>query len=520
MAMTDVRIITEPLGGSPLSRLIQDGGAPATWMPPAPRSREEWRARATERAGESGWGERWAALMPALDATGRAAERLERVRRDGGIVVTTGQQPGLFGGPVYTWSKAMGALALADEIERETGLATAAIFWAATDDADFLEASHTMIALNGGAETLRAVAAPATGTPMSLAQLGDLSSQLARLHAAAGSVADPRALAAVDQAYGDPAATVGGAYVALLRAILAPMGMPVLDASHAAVRSASDSTLRAALRAAEPIERALSERSSELRAAGYAPQVEDMKTLSLVFAREGSIKRRIAVAEARQVADDETAWLMPNVLLRPIVECAILPTVAYLGGPGELAYFVQVSAVAQTMGVRVPLGVPRWSCTMIEPQIHRLLESFGVSHDALAIPDALEGAVARSAMSDRSSAALAEVRRAVTSLPVLLAEEAEPLGLGAAVQGSVQSLHHRLDRLERRLVAGIKRREHARLRDVATLRAALYPRGIRQERALNLVPMLSRHGLALLDEMREAASAHAASLVTSPHASS
>jgi hypothetical protein len=157
---------------------------------------------------------------------------------------------------------------------------------------------------------------------------------------------------------------------------------------------------------------------------------------------------------------------------------------------------------------------------MIEPQIHRLLESFGVSHHALAIPDALEGAVARSAMSDRSSAALAEVRRAVASLPALLAPEAEPLGLGAAVQGSVQSLHHRVDRLERRLVAGIKRREHARLRDVATLRAALYPRGIRQERALNLVPMLSRHGLALLDEMREAARAHAVSLVTSPRASS
>jgi uncharacterized protein YllA (UPF0747 family) len=77
----------------------------------------------------------------------------------------------------------------------------------------------------------------------------------------------------------------------------------------------------------------------------------------------------------------------------------------------------------------------------------------------------------------------------------------------------MQSLQHRIDRLERRLVAGIKRREHALLRDVATLRAALYPLGKRQERALNLIPILSRHGVALLDEMRDAAAQHAQSLI-------
>ena len=77
----------------------------------------------------------------------------------------------------------------------------------------------------------------------------------------------------------------------------------------------------------------------------------------------------------------------------------------------------------------------------------------------------------------------------------------------------MQSLQHRVDRLERRLVAGIKRREVAVLRDVATLRANLYPRGGRQERALNLMPTLSRHGMALLDEMRTAAGRHARGLI-------
>jgi uncharacterized protein YllA (UPF0747 family) len=259
--------------------------------------------------------------------------------------------------------------------------------------------------------------------------------------------------------------------------------------------------------------KALSDRNKELSAAGFEPQVEDVKGLSLVFVREDSIKRRLTVLEAAKMADDPNVWLSPNVLLRPIVEQSILPTIAYVAGPGELSYFAQTSVVADAMGVNRPLALPRWSCTLIEPAVQRLLDRFGIAPDALAQPDAFEGVVARAAMSGQSSETLRGLRAAIDGLPAALAAEAEPLGLDRAVQGAMQSLHHRADRLERRLVAGIKRRERDLLRDVATLRGALYPLGIRQERALNLIPMLSRHGVGLLSEMRDAAGDHAHRLI-------
>ncbi|MEP7000867.1 MAG: bacillithiol biosynthesis BshC [bacterium] len=511
--MTDIRIISDTLGGSALSQLLQRREAPAAWSATPPRSAGEWRERALQRARERQWEECWSVLEPAFAATGRAAERLNRVRRLGGVVVTTGQQPGLFGGPVYTWSKAMGALAMADALERATGVATAAVFWAATDDADFIEASYTVIAQIGGAEVLRSESAPPAGTPMSRTPLGDLSRLRARLRGAAGSAADPRALGMVDDAYADPERTVGDAYVAMLRVLLEPLGMPVIDASHPSVRAASDPTLRAALRHAADIEQALDARSHAIRAAGLEPQVVDIAGLSLAFVREGGLKRRLTVVEAAGIADDAHAWLTPNVVLRPIVEQAILPTVAYLGGPGEIAYFAQVSAIADALGVARPLALPRWSCTLVEPHVEWLLQRFGVAPDALATPDSLEGAVARAAMSERSTDTLGALRKTIEALPAALAPESDPLGLNAAVQGAMQSLLHRADRLERRLVAGVKRREHDLLRDVATLRAALYPLRTRQERALNLIPILSRHGLDLLPEMRDAAAQHAARLV-------
>ncbi len=511
--MTDVRIITESLGGSPLSQSLQRGDAPAAWILPSPASAAAWRERAAQRAREREWEECWSILEPAFAATGGAAERLARVRQSGGVVVTTGQQPGLFGGPIYTWSKAMGALALADAIERETGVATAAVFWAATDDADFAEASYTVLARSGGAEKLQSDNAPSAGTPMSLAPVGDLAEQLQRLRDAGGSVSDPRPLTTAQAWYGNPGRSVGDSYVGLLRELLAPLGVAVLDASHDAVRSAGDLTLRNALRRAAEVGKSLAERSKELRAAGFEPQVEDMKGLSLVFAREGSIKRRLTVLEAAKVADEPAAWLSPNVLLRPIVEQAILPTVAYVAGPGELSYFAQTSAVADAMGVNRPLAVPRWSCTLIEPPVQRLLDAFDITPDVLPRPDAFEGVVARSAMSGQSADALHRLRTEIDAMPGALAPETDPLGLDRAVQGAMQSLLHRVDRLERRIVAGIKRRERDLLRDVGTLRGALYPLGTRQERALNFIPMLSRHGVELLSEMRDEAGAHAHRLI-------
>ena len=448
-------------------------------------------------------------MLPAIMPTGAAAARLERVSRQGGVVVTTGQQPGLFGGPLYTWSKAMSALALADEIEARTGIPTAAVFWAATDDADFAEAAVTVVARSGGVDELRAALAPAPGTPMSRAPLGDLRDVVRRLEEASGSGADPRAFLAAVDAYGEPARSHGEAFVMLLRTLLAPFGMPVLDASHDAVRLAGEATIRVALDRASDIESALSTRAGEIRAVGLDPQVDDVPGLTLIFAREGNGKRRLTIVEAGGQQDG----LSPNVLLRPIVERAILPSVAYVAGPGELAYFAQVTAVAAAMGVPSPVVVPRWSCTIVEPRVQSLLDRVGITIADLDDVGAVEGRIARAAMREDARRALEAMRSAIAALPTSVGVESEALGLTSAVEGATRSLQHRLDRLDRRIVAAIKRRDAARMRDVATLRGALRPNGGRQERVLNAIPLLTRNGCELLADMRRAAGQHAALLV-------
>ncbi|HEU4988980.1 MAG TPA: bacillithiol biosynthesis BshC [Gemmatimonadaceae bacterium] len=516
--MSVPRIVTEPIGGSALSRAVQSGALDASIAAPAPRTVDQWKARAASVAAQApeGW---FGALRDACGGAGHVLDRLERIAGQGGVVVTTGQQAGLFGGPVYTWTKAIGALELADAIERATGVPAAPVFWAATDDADFAEASATYVAVEGAVRRLVSEHAPPAGTPMALAPIGDLSGPLRDLRAACGSLAFARAWAAVEQAYRAPA-TVGSAYVALLRAMLEPLGIAVLDSSHPTVRAAGEGVMRRALERASAVGAALDARHAALVGLGFDPQVSDVSGLSTVFVHEAGVKRRVPVAEAAGVrATAAAVALSPNVLLRPVMERAILPTVAYVAGPGELAYFAQVSAVAGALDAAQPVAVPRWSCTIVEPPVDRALSRLGIGLDELTQGAALEGRVARAGLPDEVRAGLDDLRAAVRDgLAALSARDARTPGgallPGAVVEGAARQVGFRLDRLERRLVAAAKRRGSGALRDLRLAQAAILPGGHRQERTLNFLPFLARHGDALIAAMRASAAAHAQRLVS------
>ncbi|HET7584619.1 MAG TPA: bacillithiol biosynthesis BshC [Gemmatimonadaceae bacterium] len=515
--MSELRIVTHPLGGSPLARDAVAGRLPAAWLPAVPRG-AAWRDRVAavrDTFAQRDWLD---ALAPAISASGTAAARLARSAGGRGVVVTTGQQPGLFGGPLYTWHKALSALALADALERETGVPVAPLFWAATDDADFAEASVTYVAVPGGVREIalsgRAEASRRGSGAIALRELplGDVRAQVAELVLGAGSATFADALETVRACYRADA-TVGEAYVCLLRALLEPMGIAVLDAGHPAVREAALPTLRKAMHAAREIDAALQTRDAEMRRAGYDPQVSHVPGLSLVFhAADG--RQRLPIAQA---VEGSAEPLGPNVLLRPVVERSILPTAAYVAGPAELAYFAQSSAVAAALDTAPPLGVPRWSATIVEPHVGRILDRHALRIEELRDAHAAETRLAGERVPDDVQCALAQLRQTAAEAcdRMLAPDAARRLLPPAVIAGFHRDLEHRVSRLERRARAAVKRADAQMMHDIATARGSLFPGGAPQERRLNLIPLLARHGPVLLDALRAEASAHAAAVVES-----
>src|SRR4051812_42400274 len=256
--MTLPRILTESLGGSKLSLAMQRGEIPGLEAP-WPSTPEAWKQRAEDvraRVGPS-WLE---ALAPAFGTTA-SLPALVRASK-GGVAVTTGQQAGLFGGPMLTLVKALSARALAASVERVTGIPCATVFWAATDDADFAEAASVLIPGTGAARTLSLTVAPPAGTPMSRAPIQGIAPLLDAMASVAGSAGET-GIEVLRRCYRD-GETIGGAYLLFMREVLGPLDIAVLDASHPAVLAAARPVTRRALECSSDIERELAKWNESL----------------------------------------------------------------------------------------------------------------------------------------------------------------------------------------------------------------------------------------------------------------
>lgn len=507
-----LRVVSTPIVGTGLTRIGIDRTSPSQWFEPVPADAAAWKHRA-ELIRSSLVSKDWLdSLAPAFNATGAAAERLRRAS-DGGFVVTAGQQPGLFGGPLYTWWKALSALSLANRLETETGLPVAPVFWAATDDSDYAEAAGTVVATNSGASRLSLPALEDTGRALADVTLGDVSRQFDMLVAASGSGQNQAVLDMTRRAY-SPDHTVGSAYVDLLRSILEPLGISVLDAAHPSVRAAAFPILKHALTDSQAIEDSLIARSAELKEKNLSPQVKIVKARSLVFEISEGERDRVRTRDvASVVARAGEGDLGPNVLLRPIVERSILPTVAYIGGPAEIAYFAQVTAVADAMKTPRPVVVPRWSGLIVESRIQGILDRYNLNVEDFRDPHAAETRMARESLPPDLMSRLAELRSSIqSSVSSLAGADHGELVPSAVIEGLKRNVAHRIDRLERRYIAAVKRNGNEALREIAIARGALFPEGAPQERALNFIPFLARFGEEVVASVSAEIDKHFASI--------
>jgi bacillithiol synthase len=491
-----------PLSMGPLATAVVAGALPGAIPGERPHTTMEWRQRMLA-VREPMMGVRWAdTLREAMRPTGAAAARLARVSDGQGVVVTTGQQPGLFGGPMYTLTKALSALALADRLEAETGVPTAPVFWAATDDADFAEGAVTWLPTDGSLTDARLLEAPPEGTMMSHAFLGDISAARSLLRKATAGAAWTDMARSAMSAYRD-GATVGNAYVEFLRDLLSPLGITVLNAAHPSVRHHAAPILRRALVEAQAIDEALIAHAQQLRGAGFSPQVELAADKSLVFVVRNGVKERARISTAASVipklSDD---LLSANVLLRPVIERALLPTVAYVAGPGELAYFAQVAAVATALSAPQPLAVGRASVRVVPPAVRRTLSHYGESVAGLLDTRVLVRRLATDATAAPALDALTTLRAQIRSTGDAIA--AQETGLSAdALRGSIAQFTLRADRLERRMLAASKGRLTTQLARISQSQELLWPHGAAQERVVNPLPWLARYGTPLLEAMQQ-----------------
>jgi len=464
---------------------------------------------------------------PLFDACIRQADLegvLERLRDPDVLVVTTGQQPGLFTGPLYTIYKALSAMTLARQLEARWERPVVPVFWVAGDDHDFAEANHaTWLRADGSAhtETLRSRPPDAPLTPMYREPLGDEVAQA--LEAISADLAPhPHGSDTTDwlARHYRPDATVAGAFAAALAELLAPFGVVCLDSTHRAVKRLAAPHIMTAAGLASDLDRDLARRASELEKVGIAPGVSVGDGASLVMfeaalgrdrlildGRELVTRRsqeRFTMERLQTIAAAEPERLSPNVLLRPVIESAILPTVAYVAGPGELRYLELTPPIYQRLRVPQQTPVARWSGMVIPRRVDRVLEKFGAELDELLLPDeALEARVVHDQLPSEVLQALGDLRESIEAaydVVQRIGTDIDPTIEKPLARLRSQAIVGAAD-AEHRLVTHLKRRQETELAQIGRARAAVLPLGKPQERVLGVPTLLALYGPDLFSQL-------------------
>jgi bacillithiol biosynthesis cysteine-adding enzyme BshC len=476
-------------------------------------------------------------LKEAFAAHGAAARsNLERLF-GGALCVTTGQQPGLLTGPLYTVHKALTAVALAGEASERLGDPVVPVFWVAGDDHDFAEANRAYV-LGRANEIVRLVLrerdATAPLTPLYREPVGtEVGDLLATLRQALPETEFVAGVLEWLERHYRPEADLASAFGHALAELLGPFGLVVFEPTHPAVKRAMGPWIQRLLEAAGPLHGALVAQSGALEEAGQPVQVNvgDPATLVMI---EGPLGRdrllldgtayvarrsgeRWSPAELARLLERQPERFSPNVLARPVIEAALLPTIAYVGGPAELSYWLQAEPVYRTLGVPAQAGVPRWSGRVIEARIGKVLHKYAISPEALTQAQGrLEATLVAEALPPAARDALAALRAALTAEYDRLAAAA--VAVDATLRKPVESAKHAalgaLQEIEKRLVSHLKKQNEIVLQQVDKARRNLFPLGRPQERVLNVTSYLARYGGAFLDAVLAACHRHVASLET------
>ncbi|MDZ7773332.1 MAG: bacillithiol biosynthesis cysteine-adding enzyme BshC [Balneolaceae bacterium] len=520
-----------PFDRLPFSRLFQAYTSdPSTlepfyedhpFNPGCARARAEYLGgREDEGISRGRLGELLEAFNARFDPPQEVRDNIARLGEGEALAVVTGQQLTLYGGPLYTVYKTLTAIHYARRMEERLGRLVVPVFWLADEDHDYDEVRH--LTLLDGHEPRRVELPPQPRSRQPVAhrilppELEETREEARKMlfdtdfsrdlwegldrHWSAGS--------RFDEAFGG-----------WLLSLFGHRGLVLFGSSCEGVKEAGRELMARSVEQADEAREAL-----EVQSARLEEQFHRQVTLydSNLFRLDGQGGRvKIGREGDRWEAGPGDSWsteelaqevrerpesFSPNVFLRPLLQDRLLPTLAYVAGPGEVAYFGQMKGLYRCFGMRMPLILPRLSATLIEPAIDRILGElpFELSEYARRIEDLESDYVDRTEQADIEDLFSSWKKEAekISRQPTEAVANIDPTLKGAAGKATA-TFYNELDKLKGKVYRAVKQQEETQLRRIRRIKGELFPGDGAQERTLAAIWYMNKYGTGLWDRLLE-----------------
>ncbi len=461
-----------------------------------------------------------AAEQPAGSEARANAESLKDPRT---LAVVTGQQAVLFGGPLYVLYKALAAVEVARVMSEALKKKVVPVFWVASDDHDFAEIrASTLLDSNSELKSIRYEPHVEPNLqPAALIRLDDTIDGLVKSvrDLLPGSPWKDEVCDALADSYRS-GETISGAFARLLRHFLP--GLVIMDPGVPRLKALMRPVIEREITEVSPTSRLAAEIGEKLLAAGYHQQVPVRASgfLNLFLVADGKRRalgvndRGIELRGANQTMtsaeliariERSPADASPGVMLRPLVQDYLLPTIAYIGGPAEVAYHAQIGPSYAHFGIPRPVIFPRPSFSLVDAASARAMEAESLTFEDLQTDtETLLGRAAREANPEVEKA-FAEARAAIEDAFRRVEESVASLDstLRGAAQSSLGRALHQMEGLHEKALRSMKRRDATRADRMRRTRDFMFPGGSLQERGVSWISLLARYGPPIIEEIRQ-----------------
>jgi bacillithiol biosynthesis cysteine-adding enzyme BshC len=438
------------------------------------------------------------------------------------VAIVTGQQAGLFGGPLFTLLKAISAIRLAEHVRAEHQVPAVALFWIDAEDHDWDEVKSCSV-LDADLKPLAIAAGDPPATthdgPVARVKLDEsVAAALSALESALPATEFRQAmLDSLRQAY-RPGAGMADAFGTWLEHILGPHGLIVFDASDPAAKPLASHVFVREVEQNGRTSQLASDAGAALEARDYHAQATPAGgSLALFHLNAGREPIRQhgggfligdraesapALLERVRRAPEEFS---PSVLLRPLVQDTLFPTVCYVAGPNELAYLGQLRHVYDAFQIPMPLIQQRATATIVDAGAMRFLTRYNVALESLRPQDeAVLNAVLEAQLPPSVEGSLQDALRAIEQRMDRLAQEVPQIDptLEGAARSTLTRMQDDLKKLHGKIIQAAKRKDETLRRQFQNARSQAFPGGEPQERAIGFVYFLNKYGPALVDRLR------------------
>lgn len=444
--------------------------------------------------------------------------------REGAPVVVTGQQAGLLTGPLYTVHKAISAILLAKEAAGRLGTPVVPIFWIAGEDHDLAEICHVYREANGRVEKLNYPHAKFGKCSASAASLdhAELTGFIEEYFRSLPETPHTKHVQELVFRHLEKADSFTGFFAGLLNHFFKQEGLLYIDAASPDLRRYESDYFCRLIKNSEAIAKAVAATEAELESKGYNAGIgAKLEAANLFLTIEGErlllekdggrfIVKNTAIsyteAELLELAENEPERLSNNVVTRPLMQDMVFPVLAFVGGPGEIAYWAALKGAFELMDMEMPIVMPRLSVSLVDRRSETILKKRGLQFEDVVserkIPQ-LRHELMEHIRDEETETHIDEIKQYLDSRYEGLSERFAAIsnGLAPLVEKNLQIHLKQLDFLKAKLQDEVAIQNSTQFNQLAALENALLPEGGLQERIYNPVPFLNQYGLGLVDDL-------------------